>query len=428
MQESAAMAAKRPLTQPERALLRRAVSQYYRWDSWRANVLDANGKPVNTSTISVDQLYAAAEDFGIDVAEAIAGAAAIEQRRSSAIQQRSSAIQQRTSSHASNGSIPATAASSSNDADQLAKVLQSILSRPSVDEATVRSIVADEVAAIAPAIDEATVQGMIDKALEGTKATVAIELTGLNGITERMEGHFHPQFPKLLKSVATKRNVWISGPTGTGKTHAARQVAEALSKALGRHIPFWYQGAMTQTHEFLGFVRPGDGVYQSTDLRQAFEFGGVCLLDECDSSDACVTLAIAGLLANGHAVFPDKPGGIPRHPDCYIMAAGNTWGTGATADFVGRNKLDAAFMSRFPIKLPWGYDEAFERSLYPGEFTLRVQQARKLAAKRGLKVIIDTRHMDAGSALVAAGYSMDEAAEMTYLAAMSDADRAKLAA
>jgi hypothetical protein len=389
---------RKALNQMERALLRQAVSKHASWDSWRQNVLDRDGKPVNTSTISIDQLHAAADAFGIDVDEVTANAGSVESKPKASYASRPSSNGQHTASNGSND----------DDAQQLAKLLKAMLSKPAIDADAVRAIVQEELA--------------------GQQSSIrTILLPQASGEVAKLEGHFHPMFPTLLRAVATKQNVWISGPTGTGKTHAARQVAEALSKQLGRHIPFWYQGAMTQPHEFLGFVRVGDGVYQSTDLRQAFEHGGVCLLDECDSSDASVTLAIAGLLANGHAVFPDKVGGIPRHPDCYIIAAGNTWGTGATAEFVGRNRLDGAFMSRFPIKLPWSVDEAFELSLYPGDFTRKVQQARRKASDRGLKIIIDSRHMAAGNALLADGFTMDEAADMTYLASLSADDRKKLA-
>jgi cobaltochelatase CobS len=392
MSEPAAIAARKALTQGERALLRRAVSQYHLWDSWRATVLDANGKPVNTSTISVDQLYAAADVFGIDVDDVIAGAADIDRRRASAA----------SAGPSVNGN---TNAKATNDVDQLASILQSILSRPAVDEDTVRAIVKAELEAVDL----------------GAPVVTTIDLTRPDGSLVTLTGHYHPQFQELLELVSDKENVWISGPTGSGKTHACRQVAEAMG------LNFYLQGAMSQPHEFLGFISVGTGAYITTPFRQAFEHGGVVLFDECDASDPSVTLAMNAMLANGHGVFPDCPQGIPKHADCYVIAAANTWGSGATADFVGRNRLDAAFMSRFPSKLSWGYDEAFELALYPGEFTKMVQRARRKAAEnRGLKVVIDPRHSKAGSKMVARGKSLEYAAERTYLAGLTDDQRRAL--
>lgn len=414
---------RKALSQLERGLLRQAVSKHYRWDSWRQSVLDTDGKPVNTSTIKLDQLYDAADAFGIDVAETIAAAANSGNREE---RRERKPVVASSNGVASSGNL--AAAHASDDASQLANVLQSILSKPVIDESAVRAIVEDAIAETTPpAIDESTIQAMVDLALEGKALVQTINLTRADTSTAQMTGHFHPSFAELLELVADKENVWISGPTGSGKTHAARQVAEALTISLGRHIPFYLQGAMTQPHEFLGFIRPGDGGYVSTPFRQAFEYGGVVLFDECDASDSSVTLAMNAALANGHGVFPDRPEGVAKHEDCYIIAAANTWGSGATAEFVGRNRLDAAFMSRFPVKLPWAYDEAFELSLYPGPFTKMVQRARRKAAERGLKVVIDPRHSKAGNKLVSRGVSMERAAELTYLASLTEQQRKELA-
>jgi hypothetical protein len=44
----------------------------------------------------------------------------------------------------------------------------------------------------------------------------------------------------------------------------------------------------------------------------------------------------------------------------------------------------------------------------------------------GLKVLIDTRAAQAGQALISAGYSMDEAAKMTYLANLKPEQRKQI--
>jgi hypothetical protein len=79
-------------------------------------------------------------------------------------------------------------------------------------------------------------------------------------------------------------------------------------------------------------------------------------------------------LANGVATFPD--GQIKRHKDCLIICTANTWGNGANADYCGATKLDAAFMSRFPARLSWNIDKAFEMSIAGNEtWAQRVQAA-----------------------------------------------------
>jgi cobaltochelatase CobS len=409
------LAERRSLSQMERGLLRQAVSRHPDWNSWRQSVFDPDGKPVNTSTISVNQLYDAAALFGIDVESTIAAAGNTAERS----ERRTRA----TPSVANNGSL--SAAHASNDASQLAAVLQSILSKPQIDETAVRAIVDECLADSQPSIDESTIQGMIARALES--ATVrTVNLVKTDGSLAKMTGSFHPMFPTLLKAVSTGENVWLTGPTGSGKTHAARQVAEALSLSLGRELPFYSHGGMTMEHQLLGFVHIGSGVYQSTDFRQGFEHGGVILLDEVDNYDPAVSLALNAALANGHGSFPDVLGGVRRHPDCYIIAAANTWGSGATAEFVGRNKLDAAFLSRFPVKIAWSYDDAFERDLYGTDAASVIQNARRKAAARGLKVVIDPRHTRAYGKLLAAGFTSEEAANMTFLAGLTDQQKREL--
>jgi cobaltochelatase CobS len=74
-------------------------------------------------------------------------------------------------------------------------------------------------------------------------------------------------------------------------------------------------------------------------------------------------LAFNAALANGVAAFPD--GSIKRHPETVIIAAANTWGFGGDANYIGRAKLDAAFLDRF-VTLAWGYDEDLERTIALG--------------------------------------------------------------
>lgn len=231
----------------------------------------------------------------------------------------------------------------------------------------------------------------------------------------------HPMLETLVRCLGARDaagrrlNVWISGPTGSGKTHGARQAADALGLAWGFH------GAMSMAHELLGFVDAG-GTYHSTQFVERFRSdgnGGLCLLDELDSWGPEATLCLNAALANGQLVLPTGEI-VDRHPDFACIGAGNTWGLGATAEFVGRNRLDAAFLSRFAVKLSWAYDPALEAAMCGNpDFAGRVQKARAAAGKHGVKAIVDPRASMAGAALIAAGFTADEAAAMTYLGGLS---------
>jgi cobaltochelatase CobS len=242
-----------------------------------------------------------------------------------------------------------------------------------------------------------------------------------DGVTVKVKGAQHPKLPVLAKVLSARMtngfvpNVWLYGPTASGKTHAAEQLAEAVG------ANFYMHGAMSMAHELTGFVDAA-GNYHRTPFRDAFEHGGICLLDEVDSWDGQVTLALNAPLANGQCAFPD--GMIKRHADCIIIAAGNTTGNGATADYVGRNRLDAAFLSRFAVKIEWDRDPAIEYAISGNDgWVRRVRAARQRAHAAGIKHLIDPRHSQAGAALIVAGIDADTVAGMTYLAGLTDAQR-----
>jgi len=227
-------------------------------------------------------------------------------------------------------------------------------------------------------------------------------------------------FPDLLRMIAARTasgkplNIWIAGPAGSGKTTAAMNCAKALG------MNFYANGAITSSFELFGFIDAG-GVYHRTPCRDAYEHGGVYIFDDTDGSDPNATTAFNMLLANGHCAFPD--GMVKRHPECIIIATGNTWGNGATADYVGRNRLDGAFLNRF-VKLPWDYDVALECAMCGNtEWAHRVIAARNRARAAGLKVLITPRASEYGAGLIAAGFSEDKAAEYTYLADLSPEQR-----
>ena len=237
----------------------------------------------------------------------------------------------------------------------------------------------------------------------------------------------HPLLAELIRAVSARKatdggrlHVWIAGPAGSGKTTAARQAAEALGLEFAAH------GAMGMAHELIGFVDAGGAFHEPAFVR-LYRNGGLVLLDEMDASDANVTLVLNGALDNGHMQIPTGEM-IARHPDFVCVATGNTFGSGATSEYVGRNKLDGAFLKRF-VAMDWPYDEKLETAICGNpDFAARVQRARKAAAKAGLKVLITPRDSVHGAALIAAGFDPDTAARMTYLTGLSAAQVAQVEA
>jgi hypothetical protein len=229
----------------------------------------------------------------------------------------------------------------------------------------------------------------------------------------------HPMLETLILTVAARDlaghriNAWLAGPAGSGKTTAARMAADALG------LTFGPMGAMSQAHELLGFV-DANGTFHETPFTRAYRAGGVCLLDELDSADASITLLLNGPLDNGLLTLPTGEV-ISRHPDFVCIGAGNTWGNGATAEYMGRNRLDGAFLDRF-AGLDWAYDEALETALAGNAaWSGRVQSARRRAAAAGLKILITPRASIRGAALLRQGLDADAVARMTYLRGLTPA-------
>jgi cobaltochelatase CobS len=283
------------------------------------------------------------------------------------------------------------------DDDDIARLVEALKRRKNCDPEMVRKIVKEELKSVPPLVIEVRRDG---------------DLIG------KLEGRQHAKLPTLLKACSARMadgypvNVWVSGPSGSGKTHAAISVSKALS------VPFHYNGALAMSHEVTGYQDAG-GKYHPTAFRNAYQHGGVYLFDEVDGCDSNAPLmALNAALANGIASFPD--GMIERHKDSWIIAGANTWGLGATADYVGRIKLDAAFLARFPVKVHMDYDEELERQICGNaDFAVTVQQARFKARQSGLKLMITPRDSMAGAALIAAGFSKSEAIAMTYGATLT---------
>jgi hypothetical protein len=293
----------------------------------------------------------------------------------------------------------------SSDAAALLEMLRKTIGA-SVDADQVRQIV------------DATIQEKAESIAKELKRLVhpvtRVELVTPSGDVKPFDDAVHPNFPKLLRMAQARDalghhlNIFLSGEASSGKTTACKQLAEALDRK------WYFNGAISMPHEMLGFIDAG-GNYHRTPFRDAYEHGGVYTFDEVDRSDPVALLAVNPHLANGVASFPDAQ--IQRHKDCLIICTANTWGNGASSDYCGATKLDAAFLSRFPARLSWNIDPVFETAVSGNEnWARRVQMAREKARAAGLKVMIDVRMTLGGAALIAAGLSEDEAAEATYLA------------
>ena len=215
----------------------------------------------------------------------------------------------------------------------------------------------------------------------------------------------HYRMPTLMKYIKSNAQPFITGPAGSGKSYACKQVAEILDR------PFYYEGALDDKYAVTGYLTP-DGKYVESKFFKAFKNGGIFLFDEMDGSDPEVLVAMNNLLAvpdGGLGSFPC--GMVPRHKDLTIVVAANTSGRGATRQYVGRSQLDAATMDRFRT-FSFPYDPALETTFTSNKSWLATVHATREAVDfLNMDVIVSPRAIIAGTALLAAGVELDEVLE-----------------
>jgi hypothetical protein len=224
------------------------------------------------------------------------------------------------------------------------------------------------------------------------------------------EGVYHHKFPLLLRLAThlsgSRRNIWLAGPAGSGKTTAAHQVAVALDLNFDSH------GAIRTPFQVTGHYDI-HGTYRPSQFRRIFENGGVILLDEIDASDPSAMMELNQALSNSKMSFPD--GTIDRHDNCIVIASANTWGFGGDANYVARYKADAASLDRF-VTISWDYDPNFERALASDDEWCRiVRKVRAAAEQQEAKIVISPRATLNGCELINSGaFTPEEIVEVVF--------------
>lgn len=249
-----------------------------------------------------------------------------------------------------------------------------------------------------------------------------------NGEIRKLDGIQHSVFPTVLTGISEAEPLWLVGPAGTGKS----TIAEQASTALG--LDFSSKSCSAQTTEvaLLGYMS-ATGAYVGTEFRKRYEHGGVFLLDEVDNGNPNVLTVLNSALSNSFMAFPD--GMVTRHQNFVLVATANTFGNGATAEYVGRNPIDKAFIDRFSV-IEVGYDPAVEEAMLASVVGLPTAVADKwLAVVRkcranvetsGLKVIVSPRATLKGAKWLRNGVPMAQVVEMTILKGTKPEQSAKV--
>lgn len=201
-----------------------------------------------------------------------------------------------------------------------------------------------------------------------------------------VKGVTHEKFEEVLNLVNVDIPVFLTGAAGTGKNVLCKQVAEALD------LEFYFSNAVTQEYKITGFI-DANGHFHETQFYKAFTEGGLFMLDEMDASVPEVLVMLNAAIANRYFDFPT--GRVEASDNFRLIAAGNTFGTGADMEYTGRYQLDAASLDRFAL-VEIDYSKKIEEAICNGDDDLvdYVHGFRKAVAKAGIKHLATYRSME----------------------------------
>lgn len=174
--------------------------------------------------------------------------------------------------------------------------------------------------------------------------------------------HFHEMFDDVITVLMENANPYLIGPSGCGKTFMINQIASILN------LDFIDIGYINEEYDILGF-QTANGGYSTPNFYRCYKYGKIAFCDELDNGNSRATVKLNSFLSSGTNACYSFPNGenVKRHANFRIIAAGNTSGNGADANYNTREKIEESVQQRFtPIYV--GYDNAVEEKIL-GSYT-----------------------------------------------------------
>lgn len=213
--------------------------------------------------------------------------------------------------------------------------------------------------------------------------------------TDEDEDIRHEMLDTIKAYIKADIPVMLVGPTGCGKSYLAEQVAKELE------LDYYCTGSVFAKYDLIGYVNQVTDKYHGTPAFDAHTKGGLYCQDEMDASNAAALVAF-NALNDKQTTFAWPCGVRTKHATYRAIGTANTWGNGATADYVGRNKLDGATVNRY-VRVYVDYDKRVERRIGSKDICQRIWSIREACAELGIRHILSTRSVDYAERAKAAG-------------------------
>jgi cobaltochelatase CobS len=172
----------------------------------------------------------------------------------------------------------------------------------------------------------------------------------INDPPKSYQGFYFPEFlPNFLNRVRSRRNIFLAGESGTGKSEMVQKLADFYGQTLIR-VNF-HQGVTESSLIGKYVVKNSETQFAYGLVPLAMKKGYWLLLDEIDYAEPEHTSVLQAVLEGKPLVITSNEGEILKaHPSFRIFATGNTTGRGDSTDsYHGTNFMNSAFLDRWTI-------------------------------------------------------------------------------
>lgn len=186
---------------------------------------------------------------------------------------------------------------------------------------------------------------------------------------------------QLIRSGA--ENIWLYGPAGCGKTVLCDLAAKALDMPCT--VLSCNAGIRVQDITGASYPQPEPSIFSL-----AIQQPGIIVLDEFPSIDPDMAPLLNSFLSTGALL--SSVGLVHRHPDCQVIATGNTKGDTIDPMYPANQVIDAAGRDRFAGNyIAVDYNKDYERSHYCIQACSFVWAIRDLIKQYGWRQTASTR-------------------------------------